>query len=154
MKSDLLRQFRNLFKEEKVRLNQRLLIFFFFLVLSTFIWLLNALDKEYVTEINYPVSYFNFPEDKIETLDLPEYFTLRIEASGYLLLKQKIGKSIYPLQIDILKYLPEIYLQDTLGFSIKTSTFRETIENQISDLIKIIEIKPESVKFLFAKKVS
>jgi hypothetical protein len=154
LKSDLLRQFRNLFKEEKVRLNQRLLIFFFFLFLSTFIWLLTALDKEYVTEISYPVSYFNFPEDKIETLDLPEFFTLRVEASGYLLLKQKIGKSLYPLQIDILKYLPEIYLQDTLGFSIKTSTFRETIENQISDLIKIIEIKPESVKFLFAKKVS
>lgn len=154
MKSDLLRQFRNLFKEEKVRLNKRLLIFFFFLFLSTFIWLLNALDKEYVTEINYPVSYYNFPEDKIETLDLPEYFTLRVEASGYLLLKQRIGKSLYPLQIDIIKYLPEIYLQDTLGFSIKTSTFRETIENQLSDQIKIIEIKPESIKFLFAKKIS
>lgn len=154
MKSDLLRQFRNLFKEEKVRLNKRLLIFFFFLVLSTFIWLLNALDKEYVTEINNPVSYFNFPEDKIETLDLPEFFSLRVEASGYLLLKQKIGKSIYPLQIDILKYLPEIYLSDTVGFVIRTSSFRETIENQLSDQIKIIEIKPESIKFLLAKKVS
>lgn len=116
--------------------------------------MLNALDKEYVTEINYPVSYFNFPEDKIETLDLPEYFTLRVEASGYLLLKQKIGKSIYPLQIDILKYLPEIYLADTVGFVIRTSSFRETIENQLSDQIKIIEIKPESIKFLLAKKVS
>ncbi|PIP54385.1 MAG: hypothetical protein COX07_05635 [Bacteroidetes bacterium CG23_combo_of_CG06-09_8_20_14_all_32_9] len=154
MKSDLLRQFRNLFKEDKVRLNKRVLIFFLFVALSTFIWLLHAIDKEYVTEINYPVNYFNFPENRIETIDLPNFFTLKVEASGYLLLKQKIGKTLYPLQIDILKYLPELLLRDTIGFTIKTTTFRETIENQLSQQIRILEINPESIRFLFASKVS
>lgn len=154
MKSELLRHFRSLFQEKKVRLNKRLLIFFFFLLLSTFIWLLNSLDKEYITELSFPVYYYNFPEDKIETLDLPEYFTFRVEASGYLLLKHRIGKSLYPLEIDIAKYLPEALLRDTVGFSIKTSSFKEGIENQLSQQIKVIDIKPENIKFLFAKKIS
>jgi hypothetical protein len=154
LKSELLRHFRVLFQEKKVRLNKRLLIFFFFLLLSSFIWLLNSLDKEYITELNFPVYYYNFPEDKIETLELPDYFTFRVEASGYLLLKHKIGRSLYPLEIDISKYLPDVLLRDTLGFSIKTSNFREGIENQLSQQIKVIDIKPENIKFLFARKIS
>jgi hypothetical protein len=154
LKSELLRNFRSLFQEKKIRFNKRILIFFFFLLLSSFIWLLNTLDKEYITELNFPVSYFNFPEDRIEVKDLPEYFTLRVEASGYLLLKHKIGKSLYPLQIDILNYLPDVLLKDTVGFTIKSSNFREGIENQLSQQIKVINIKPENVSFLFSKKAS
>jgi hypothetical protein len=154
LKSELLRNFRNLFQEKKVRFDKRILIFFFFLLLSAFIWLLNTLDKEYIAELNFPVSYYNFPENRIEVKDLPEYFTLRVEASGYLLLKHKIGKSLYPLQIDISNYLPEVLLKDTVGFTIKSSNFREEIENQLSQQIKVINIKPESVSFLFSRKVS
>lgn len=153
MKSELLRNFRSLFQEKKVRFNKKILIFFFFLFLSSFIWLLNILDKEYITDLNFPVNYYNFPENRIEVKDLPEFFTLRVEASGYLLLKHRIGKSLYPLQIDISKYLPEVLLDDTVGFTIKTSNFREGIENQLSQ-INVIDIKPYNVNFLFARKIS
>jgi hypothetical protein len=94
-------------------------------LLSTFIWLLSSLDKEYIAELNFPVNYYNFPEDRIETEDLPEFFTLRVESSGYLLLKHRISRSVYPLQIDISKYLPENLINDTVGFNINTSNFRE-----------------------------
>jgi len=152
LKSDLLRQIRNLFKEDNIRLNKRFLIFFFFLLLSTTIWFLNALDKTYIAEISYPVAYYNFPSNRTETNDLPSYFTLRVEASGYFLLKQKIGNSVYPIQINISKYLPEIYLTDTSKFFIRTSSFLGEIENQLSEQVKIIEINPESINFIFAEK--
>ncbi len=154
MKSELLRQFRNLFQEKKVRLNKRLLIFFFFLLVSSFIWLLNTLDKEYITELNFPVDYENFPVNQIQTKDLPEFFSLRIEASGYLLLKLKIGKSLYPLQINVLNYLSETLLNDTNSFTINTANFLDEIENQLNKQIKVIDIKPETLEFLFEKKVS
>ncbi len=154
MKSDLLRQFRNLFKEDNVRLNKKFLIFFFFLLLSTTIWFLNALDKNYITEIAYPVNYYNFPSNRTETTDLPSYFTLRVEASGYFFLKQKIGRALYPITINISKYLPEIYLTDTSNFLIRTSLFLGAIENQLPEQVKIIEINPESINFTFSKKSS
>jgi len=152
LKSDLLRQIRNLFKEDNIRLNKRFLIFFFFLLLSTTIWFLNALDKTYIAEISYPVIYYNFPSNRTETNDLPSYFTLRVEASGYFLLKQKTGNSVYPIQINISKYLPEIYLTDTSKFLIRTSSFLGAIESQLSEQVKIIEINPESINFMFAEK--
>ena len=154
MKSELLRQFRNLFQEKKVTLNKRLLTFLFFLLLSSFIWLLNTLDKDYITELNFPVNYENFPKHLVQTEDLPSSFTLRVEASGYLLLKHKIGKTIYPLTIDILEFLSESLLRDTIGFDIRTSSYREEIENQLHKQIKVIDIKPEILHFYFEKEIT
>ena len=154
MKSELLRQFRKLFQEKKVGFDKKLLIFLFFLALSSFIWLLNVLDKEYITELEFPVKYENFPAKLVQTKTLPESFTLRVEASGYLLLKHKIGKTINPLHIDILEFLSEQIINDTVGFNIRTTNFRDEIENQLHKQIKVIDIKPEIIDFLFEKEVT
>lgn len=152
MKSEFLRQFRNLFREKKEKFNKKILIFLFFLIVSFLIWLLNALDKEYITEIQVPVLYTNFPGNKVQVTKLPENFKLRVEATGYLLLKHLLTSTLKPMHIDINEHVPEFRAVDTIDFYVRTSGFREQIESQLFKEIQIISIKPENIYFFFVNK--
>ena len=57
-----------------------LLIFLFFLLITAFLWLLEALRKNYETVIQIPISYVNLPNDYIITNELPQKTRITILA--------------------------------------------------------------------------
>ncbi|PKP22547.1 MAG: hypothetical protein CVU05_03350, partial [Bacteroidetes bacterium HGW-Bacteroidetes-21] len=86
MKSDLLKQIRFVTRKKAVKFERKLLTFLVFFFISAFIWLFNALHKEYTTEVTIPVYYKNVPNEFIPHSYSKNTISVRIRASGYRML--------------------------------------------------------------------
>lgn len=64
-----------------------------FLVLSILLWFLITLSKEYSTSLIVAVNYTNIPQDKIIQTTPDKEIELLVKASGFNLIKAKIGNS-------------------------------------------------------------
>ncbi len=66
---------------------------------ATIFWLLQALNKDYVTEINHPVT-FVFDTARIAPIEaLPNEATLQVTSGGWYLLQHSLGINIDPIKI-------------------------------------------------------
>lgn len=155
MDTGLLKLFRKIIHREKIKFSQKLLIFLFFILVSTIFWFLNALSKDYNTTISYPVHFTNFPKDKILVNKLPSHILLHVNSYGFTLLQHKLKKSLLPIIFNVNSFaLNKVPLSNhdigTSKFYILTSLAKQKIANQLSSEIKIIDISPDTLIFQFA----
>lgn len=140
--------------KKNIKADRRLIVFLFFVVLSTIFWFLNQLEKEYLTEISLPVRYTNFPDHKILVNDLPNYFELRVRAHGYKLLEYKISNKFLPFSINVNSLTLRMHSQSSYAkFFSLTRLLNKDIENQISSELEIVSISPDTLFFEFAEKI-
>lgn len=139
---------------EKIKINKKFFIYLFFLLLSVLFWYLNALSKDYVTTVDYPVRYIRFPQGKTVASKLPETLSLRVRGFGYNLLKIKYFEQIRPISLPIdhfglkiaqkgnqyLYYLPTVYA-------------KETVSNQLGADLQLVGITPDTLVFDFTDVV-
>lgn len=155
MDSRLLKQFRQIFNKEKVKSDKRIIIFLFFLLASIIFWLLQVLSNDYTTTISYPVSYTKFPKNKVLLNKLPAHLTLKVNAYGFTLLRYTLNPAINPITIDVNSFIAnKASPDDGLKFYILTRDYRERISRQISSEIKVIDILPDTIMFLFTDIIS
>ncbi|GAB7087133.1 CdaR family protein [Marinifilum fragile] len=139
------------FNKEKITSNKKLLVYLFFVGLSTIFWFLNALSKEYTTSINYPVYYINFPENKILTNDLPKKLSLRVSAYGFDLLRYKLSTAFLSNPFDVNKYTNKRIEGSSLNnYTLLTSNIKERIEKELSTGIRLEAISPDTIRFQFS----
>ena len=150
--SDLIKRFTRVTDRKKITLNKRFLIFFFFLMLSILLWFLTALNKDYITSIDYPVRYIRFPEDKVLVNDIPDRLDLTVEASGFTLLSYKLRSRITPILVDVNSYSPNKFRNDPSSIFILSSDAKDGIASQLSSEINILDIHPDSLIFRFASR--
>ena len=50
------------------------------LIIATVLWFLNTLNKEYTTELTYPIRYTDLPKGKLLVSEPPKNMTLEIRA--------------------------------------------------------------------------
>jgi YbbR domain-containing protein len=123
-------------------------VFLFFLTISTIFWFLNALSKEYVTNLSFPVKYEKFPPNKILVSELPSQITLKVNSFGFTILQYKLSIS----QVPIIFNLEDLQLHrfqnvDSSKYYLLTSATLGKIENQLGTSLKILEIQPDSLIF-------
>lgn len=70
----------------RLRLNRRSVVFFLCLLLSGLFWLLTSLSKEYVDQIEVPVSYQSLPENLILVNKPADVVTAQVKGYGFDLL--------------------------------------------------------------------
>ncbi|WP_321282520.1 YbbR-like domain-containing protein [Marinifilum fragile] len=139
------------FNKEKITSNKKLLVYLFFVGLSTIFWFLNALSKEYTTSINYPVYYINFPENKVLTNDLPKKLSLRVNAYGFDLLRYKLSTAFLSNPFDVNKYTNKRIEGSSLNnYTLLTSNIKERIEKELSTGIRLEAISPDTIRFQFS----
>lgn len=139
------------FNKEKITSNKKLLVYLFFVGLSTIFWFLNALSKEYTTSINYPVYYINFPENKVLTNDLPKKLSLRVSAYGFDLLRYKLSTAFLSNPFDVNKYTNKRIEGSSLNnYTLLTSNIKERIEKELSTGIRLEAISPDTIRFQFS----
>jgi len=142
-------------EKEKIAFKKKALVFSFFLVLSIIFWLMNALSKNYTTEIKYPVRYRNFPMNKTLIGELPNFFELKVSAHGYTLLRHKLSSRYIPLVFSVnsfsLNHYPE---KDSSFYYLETRYLNDYISKQLSSEFKIINIEPDTIVFPFAEVIS
>jgi len=141
-------------KERNLKADRRLIIFLFFVVLSTIFWFLNRLDEDYETEITLPIRYSDFPADKILVNDLPDHFKLRVKAHGFKLLEYKVSNKFLPFPINVNKL--------TLRFDSRskddqlyalTKNINDDIKRWLDSELEILLISPDSLYFNFADRM-
>lgn len=58
-------------------------VFLVCIAVSTFIWFLIALSKDYTTFVEFPVQYINAPQGELVTNDLPDNITMEVSSHGF-----------------------------------------------------------------------
>ena len=138
------------FQFGKLKFDRKLLVFLFFLLLSTIFWLLNELSKDSNTTISFPVKYINLPKDKVLVKELPSEFDLTIEAPGYTLLKYKLSNRLLPIIFDLNQYgITILGGTEEQKFFILTSRATTGISRQLRSDVQILDIAPDSLIFEF-----
>jgi hypothetical protein len=69
------------------------------LFMAGVIWFFNAMNKEYTTQIKYPV-HFNFDEERLTSVsELPEKLKVNVTGQGWNLLKRSLFYNVKPVEI-------------------------------------------------------
>ncbi|MCL4484122.1 MAG: hypothetical protein M1445_16200 [Bacteroidetes bacterium] len=130
-------------------------VFLVCLALSSFLWLLNSLEKHYTSKISVPVNYADFPKDRQLSGPLPHQFDLMVDAYGYTLLSYKLSLAFSPILLNVNELVDnEMGGMSKNRYVIYTENYKEEIEKQISSEIKILSIKPDSLVFNFSRIIS
>lgn len=145
MDSSLLRQFGHVFDKDRAKLNQRLVIFIFFLIVSTVIWYLSKLNHEYSTSLNYPVRYESLPKGKVLVGEPPRKIQLKVKAFGYTLLKCKLGAALSPIELDLNKHLSYSYEGTKVKQFVLTYRLRNSVVKQLGNEILLEGIEPDTL---------
>ncbi|MBE9467109.1 MAG: hypothetical protein IMY72_02165 [Bacteroidetes bacterium] len=125
-----------------------------FVCIAAFFWFTNTLSKNYITTIEHPVSYINYPENKILISDLPSKLDLKINAYGYRLLKFNLSQHTFPLIINLKSFSKKLEKNNKSYFYLVTKNHKKELNKQINSEIKILEILPDTIYFRFANYIS
>jgi hypothetical protein len=135
---------RSFFRLKRLSQDRRVFIFLICLAISTFLWFLNALSKDYETTIVYPVKYINLPNNLYLANNPPTTFEMTIEAPGFTLIRNRLNLGLSPIVLDVDRITANAETPDKLTFRIRTVNLINRISGQINDEITIQEIRPES----------
>ncbi len=142
-----------LFEGNKLEWKRKILVFSFFFVLSFIIWFLNALSKNYTTDIKYPIKYTNFPQNKVLVSKLPDHLGLKINAHGYALLRYKILNRPVPIYFRVGSFAMNRFSNDSSKLYLLTRYAREQVARQLPSELQLVDISPDSLIFQFANQV-
>lgn len=138
---------------QKLQSRKRILLFSIFLLISASIWLLNALSKNYTSVLEYPLVYTDFPENQVFVGELPGHLDLQINAHGYALLRYRMFRKPVPISFDVSGYNLSRG-EDSTSAYLLTRYLNTHISRQLDPELQLLDIKPDTLYFQFAEKVT
>jgi len=111
------------------------------------------MSKNYTSDIEYPMVYEDFPENKVFVGELPGHLDLQINSHGYALLRYKLFKKPVPISFHISAFNLSRG-QDSSSAYILTRYLKDQISRQLPSELQLLEIKPDTLHFRFADKVT
>lgn len=139
-------------KKVKFKINKKFIYFIIFLILSFILWFLNALNRDYTTNLNLPVTFYNFPKNKANITELPSYFIISVKANGFDIVKYEFNKNFNPIKIDLSSsHFYKFDENDTNKFYILTKDYLNDIDFVLLYDMKVENIKPDTLYFHFTK---
>ena len=96
----ILSDFKLFGQKLKKNVNQSFLTYVIFILIAVLIWYLNALNKDYTTELKFAVRYTDLPDDKALVNSSTDHLMLTINAQGFTLLKYKYGFIFSPIVME------------------------------------------------------
>lgn len=139
---------------QKLQFKKKILLFSVFLLISVFIWLLSALSKNYTSVLEYPLVYTDFPEERVFVGELPGHLDLRINAIGYALLRYKMFRKPVPISFKVSAFTLNRPGQDSSRAYIMTRYLKDQVSRQLPSELQLLEIKPDTLHFQFARRVT
>ncbi len=148
-----LKKIKGFFDKDHIVANKKIATYMFFVALATIFWFLNALNKEYTTTVNYPVKYKDLPTKKVLKNELPPKLKLTVRAYGFDLLRHKLS-FFRSLNFSVEEYSNS--RMEKLGddsFSFPTSRMMSQITTQLSSVISVTDISPDTINFEFSSLI-
>ncbi|CAI8366536.1 MAG: Uncharacterised protein [Flavobacterium sp. SCGC AAA160-P02] len=115
--------------------------FILFMILSIVFWFMTKLSKEYESTIEYPVSYKNFPEDKLLQEEPQKIIKIHIKASGFKL----ISATFFPKELEI--NASNLYSKSSTDYYLLLSQQRLAIQKQMKKGLEIDHFINDSILF-------
>ena len=128
---------------EKYWRNQHVLLFVFFLFLSSTFWFLNSMRKIYTTTISYPVKFENLPDDKLISGDLPESINLVVRGTGFILMRYKFTNKFLSFPFDF-KKMKRFSHGHRKGAYLLTNDYEQRISAELNKEIELLDIEPDT----------
>ncbi len=135
------------------RFNRRSYIFLVCLVISTSIWFLIALSKNYTTIISFPVKYINLPEDQVVVNQLTDRVSLEVTSHGFSLLSYKLFQSNKTIMIDASTFRQRRSGEVAKTY-ITTRTLFDRISLQLGNETKVSQILPDTIYINYSEKMT
>lgn len=136
--------------EGKNRLNRKISIFLFCLVVASVFWLLNALAKDLTLDIQYPCVYEYSGEELIITNTPPSQLKVFAQGSGFNLLGQALILKRNPLHIS----LSDLTVDQNGNAIVYTKDLLDEVSNQLGSNISVESIYPTELKVRLEEKVT
>jgi hypothetical protein len=129
-----------------IKINRNSLIFGLFLLISAILWLLNALNKDYIERLKYPVKFTNIPKEIQVQNRLPNHIFLEVSGHGYDILSYKINYSKPPIRIN----LEETQLRKKAEgeYYLLGSDLIKSSESRIKGEVTLNRVLPDSIHFI------
>jgi len=119
------------------------------LLIATFLWLINALNRTYTKTIAIPVKFINLPKNKSLSSELPKEIQADIKASGAKLFFIDFKKHENEIVIDLNNF-NKIQSQSK-SLAINTALSIGNLSRLFNTEIELIKVKPDSIYFSFGK---
>ncbi len=124
--------------------NRDLLTFLVFLLISTGLWFINALRKDYITTVKYPIKYSNLPEGYIFKDKASDWVDVRIKGSGYSLLPYFFGKDHIPLYLSVSNFRLIKEEKEQVAY-VLSSEFFKSVSSRLTKEVELLEVFPDTL---------
>ncbi|MCT4614078.1 MAG: hypothetical protein N4A49_04275 [Marinifilaceae bacterium] len=145
-----IKEYSKLLNPRQLKSNKKLIIYLVFVSISSMLWFLNSLSKEYVADINFDIKYYNLPTDRVLVGKTEKNISLRVKNYGFEIMKYKIKSIFANLKINLIE---ELELNtDTLysgNHSLNSNTIIKLIESKLASNLNIIRCQPANLDFKF-----
>lgn len=121
--------------------------------IASFVWLLMTLGDNYTEEIEFPVTYTNYPEGLILVSDPTTFISAQVEAQGYELATATLSNK-ESVKIDLSRIRLKRSPYGRYIASIPTAEFRYNIISQLNVDNVGKQFKPDSIYFVFDSLVT
>lgn len=125
-------------------MHRKVLVFVFFLVISSLMWLMVSLNEEMEKDMALPVVYANVPENVVITSDINDTVRLTVRDKGYTLARYIYGKGVKPVVVNF-----TTYATNNGTFTIGNSDLLRLAKRQLSTSTQVLSVKPDRLEVFF-----
>lgn len=119
------------------------------LTISTILWFINALSKNYVTTISHPVEYVNLPRNRYFVNSPPQKLNLTVSSTGFTLLRNMMTMSLAPISLNIADMVKENPESLKGLYIVPASNIKEIISEQLGSSVQLLDVNPGAFTMAF-----
>jgi len=138
-------------RKRKILINEKFVIFCFFLLFSSIIWYLNKLGGDYLVDLKLPIKVVYSEADKMLVDEGSPTLKIQVKTKGFTILRYKLGAILNPLRIDISSYRLHRSNGVSDTYYILTNALKSNLSTQLPSNMKIENIIPDTLFFHFSK---
>jgi len=136
-----------------IRDRRKLMVFLVCVAVSLLSWLMINLGQEYSSTVLVPVSYVNFPQNKVLLNNIPNQLAVNVNGSGYDLLQYDDKLMLDTLVINLDNLKMSSFGDYERGY-LDPAILSQSLQKRINGAIGINRVLSDSIEFLFDLKVS
>jgi hypothetical protein len=136
-------------KVNRILLNKKIVAFLICILIASFLWIVNALNRTYTKTIAVPLKFINLPKNKALSSELPKFIQADVKASGAKLLFIDFKKNENEIIIDFNNFSSKKIHSNNLA--INTALSIGNLSKLFNTEVELIKVKPDSIYFSFGK---
>lgn len=141
-------------KLTQFKLKRDYLVFMGFFMLSLVFWLLKSLNKNYETELQFPVRFTDKPKEVIFESELPKFIDITVRDAGFQLLQSSVTPTLKTLAFNVKALIQR--RDRKLGdghYYILTSEYKNDIIHGLPSTSRLLSISPDTLHVYISKQI-